>query len=309
MRTCWLWAIFVSLVCLGSSSVLRADQTPFLFMAGGTHQKNGTALRQEIHIFLNSERRALSSMEIETSPFNAILKLRRSYAGTANVSECTAFAVDRSIIVTAAHCIHFPGIGPPQQPSISVIQGLSAARVSLSPSDAARLKVSNATTYYDGWQDTQSHYDCAVLELDTPLPNNVTPFELDESGAICRRAPHLETAGYTGAVLRGDPAGIRNVQSYDSDCHDRSSEFDSALQRIGTDKMIIDCSGDKGASGSPIYCSANDKHYAVGIFSAENSPLHMEAVPFGAAWNYAEKISTCAMQVRKLKQTLYRAAH
>lgn len=99
-------AICATLVCLGGSSVLRADQNDFAFKAGRAAQKSEPGLRQEIHIFLNSERRAVSSLEVETSPFNAILKLRSSYPDTARVAECTAFAIDRSIIITAAHCIH-----------------------------------------------------------------------------------------------------------------------------------------------------------------------------------------------------------
>ena len=299
-------ALFATLICPQASSILHAGQAVFAFDVG-TAPKSETSLRQDVHIFVDSQRQAVSSLEVETPPFNAILKLRRTASRTGKVSECTAFAVDQSIIVTAAHCIH-PVDEDPEKPSISVIQGLSAVAVNISPADAKQIKRSNASVSYDGWKDTRSHYDCAVLKLDTSLPSAVVPFQLDESGAICSRASHLETAGYTGPVLRGDPAGIRNLQSYDPDCHDRSADFPLSLERIGQNKMIVDCSGDRGASGSPIYCENMGEHYVVGIFSGENAPLHMEAVPFGVAWNFAERIGSCAKEVRILKESSRRAA-
>jgi V8-like Glu-specific endopeptidase len=295
-------ALCATIVYLMTGSVIHAAQNGDPPRAPEKIEAN---LRQEIHIFLDGDRRALSSRDVEMSPFNAILKLILHYPGISRNSQCTAFAVDRSIIVTAAHCIHSMNESA-HKPTISIVQGLSASTVNLSAADAQQIKVLEASVYYDGWRDSRAHDDCAVLKLDTPLPDDIGRFQLDDSGAICRRASHLETSGYTGPVLQGDPAGIRNVQSYDPDCHDRSAEFPSSLERIGGDKMIIDCSGDKGASGSPIYCSANGEHYAVGIFVGENMPLHTEAVEFGRAWNFAEKIASCAGQVRNLERSRYR---
>ena len=308
MRPRIVLAIGATLIYLISISTSQADQNVSIFEAGRVTANSWTDFRQNIHIFLNSERQAVSSIEVEKSPFNAILKLRTSYIGTARISECTAFAVDRSIIVTAAHCLHLMDVAT-QSSSLAVIQGLSASTTNLSPAEAKQVKVSNASIYFDTWQHGESPYDCAVLKLDKPFPSEVTPFDLDESGAMCMRASHFETSGYTGPVLQGDPGGIRNLQSYDPDCHDRSAEFSSSLERVGSNKMIIDCSGDKGASGSPIYCSTNGKHYVRGIFDGENAPLHAEAVPFGDAWNFAEKISSCARQVRILRQRLYPTGH
>ena len=191
-----------------------------------------------------------------------------------------------------------------QSPSVAVVQGLSASTTNLRPADAKQVNISNASIFYDGWQHGQSPYDCAVLKLEKPLPSGITPFDLDETGAMCKRASHLETSGYTGPVLQADPAGVRNLQSYDPNCHDRSAEFSSSLDRLGASKMIIDCSGDKGASGAPVYCSTNGQHYVEAIFDGENTPLHTQAVPFGSAWNFAEKIASCAKEIRALKQKL-----
>jgi V8-like Glu-specific endopeptidase len=298
-----LLAFCVAIVSLVSGLAAQADPNVLKFQAWPATQSIWAPLRH-VHIFLGSERRAVSSAEVERSPFNAILKLIANYPGTPSVSECSAFAVDRSIIVTAAHCLHLTDVAS-ATPSLTVKQGLSASTTNLSPAEARQVNVSTASIYYDSWEHGQSRYDCAVLKLGLPLPRDVSPFDLDDSGAMCGRVSHLETSGYTGPVLTGDPASIRNLQSYDPDCHDRSSEFSSTTGRLGANKMIIDCSGDKGASGSPIYCSSNGKHYVTSIFVGENGPLHAQAVPFGEAWNVAEKISSCAREVRNLQEKLY----
>jgi hypothetical protein len=296
-------SIGATLIYLVTGAVSGADLRTPIDRARRT-QDSLAALRQNAHIFLGSERRAISSIEVENSPFNAILKLRATYPGSSRVSECTGFAVDPAIVVTAAHCLHLPGVAMQSPPSLVAIQGLSASTTNLRPADAKQLAVSSASIYYDSWQHSQSAYDCAVLKLEKPLASGITPFDLDETGAICRRASHLETSGYTGAVLQVDPVGVKNLQSYDPNCHDRGAEFSSSLERIGANKKIIDCSGDKGSSGAPVYCSSNGRHSVNGIFDGENAPIQARAVPFGSSWNFAEKISSCAREVRNLKQKL-----
>jgi V8-like Glu-specific endopeptidase len=261
-------------------------------------------LQQEAHIFEGSQRRVVLANEVESSPFNAVLKLRIHRATGNRLSECTGFAVDRSIVVTAAHCIHSDD--PADKPSIEVLQGLSLDARDLPPADPGQVKQVSASVYYDGYPESR---DCAVLTLQKPLPSNVTPFELDAAGAMCARASHLETAGYTGNVLLGDPAWVRDLQTHDPDCHDRTADLPAVTQRLGGTKMITDCSEDRGASGSPLFCSRGDKHYVVGVFVAESGPVVGRRVAFGQAWNVGEKIASCAKQVAQLKSTMRRAAH
>src|SRR5262249_2229901 len=113
----------------------------------------------------------------------------------------------------------------------------------------------------------------------------------------------------TGNVLLGDPAWVRNLQTHDPDCHDRTADLPGISQRLGGTKMITDCSEDKGASGSPIFCSSEGKHYVVAVFIAESGAVRGRRVEFGQAWNVGEKIASCARQVAQLKSTTRRAAH
>jgi V8-like Glu-specific endopeptidase len=255
-----------------------------------------------------TERYWITPEQMSQPPFNALLKLWR-YENKVGFA-CVAFAVDRQILLTSAHCVIDSDHSISKH--ISAYFGLYGIS---SVSDYKTVKVILPVVTYvsDPYANVASKGigdDCAVLKVDPPLPSETVPLEIDVDGFCESRYGHLEAAGYELPDDLHDP-NYQNVPFHDPFCH--QNHFDSTLfgVRISQNTIFVDCNISATGSGSPIFCSGPSKEkYAIAVFKGArgDDPDDDGTRTVEYSWRttgYATRLSACYPKVMELRAELY----
>lgn len=162
-----------------------------------------------------------------TYPWSSIAKLYNSIGGA-----CTAVVIDRTHVLTAAHCLFNRRTGrflPPG--SLHVLLGYERGDYRVH-AQAVRYRIG---TGYDPPKREALAADWAVLTLGEPLPAEIRPLAL--AGA-------LPTAG-TPTRSAGFPQDRAHSMTADTACH--------ILDAVDRGRLLLhDCRTNRGSSGAPL---------------------------------------------------------
>ncbi|MCB5199991.1 trypsin-like serine protease [Loktanella sp. TSTF-M6] len=163
---------------------------------------------------------------------------------------CTASLIEEKLILTAAHCLYDSDGSPIAAERFTFLAGLRDGRA-----EATRgvLRVTPHPDYVHRSERPQNDavaVDIAVLELDRPIrQGRVTPFTL---------ATEPQTGAQVGVVSYAN--GRANVPSLQEVCE--------VLDRQGG-IVVMTCSADFGASGSPVFWMNGGTPRIVSVISAK----------------------------------------
>lgn len=169
-----------------------------------------------------------------------------AHLDTANGGTCTAFMVGPRIGLTAGHCTEGVANGGTMTMQF---RGDYGASVTL------RLLERGSSSYtgnvYDDW---------AIFVLDGGVESN-------------------QWLGYADGLSIGDPL---HLSGYSADINGASTTDHCSARNISDGIIYHDCDMQGGASGGPIFISANDTWYAVGIQSGHHG--NGQSVAHHAEW-------------------------
>ncbi len=195
---------------------------------------------------------------VAPQPWSAVGKLTNETG-----SSCSAVAIARDKVVTAAHCLFNARTG--QFIGADALHFLAGYRGGKYAAHA-RVTIYQIGTGFDPLRHAEtSDHDWAVLTLAQPLPAGVVPFKLGEQA----------TSRGTRAMMAGYPQDRAHALAFDNDCE--------LQERVGGGRLVLHtCKGAAGTSGAPILMRAGGEMRIAGIQIAQvtlGGAQRMLAVP------------------------------
>ena len=197
---------------------------------------------------------------------------------------CGGTVIDRSWILTAAHCVRVPGDWTPTPSQIDVLVGTNSLDGGGTKIRAVEFRI------HPGWRADELRNDVALIRLDHPVPNGTA---IQALATASDGGPGVEAIA-TGWGAQNDPptqfpSELRQVtmdMGSDAQCYDVVGPyFDAATQTCAWRPAKGVCFGD---SGGPLVVDRDGQYVQVGISSyvleCGNYPSYFTQVSSFSTW-------------------------